>query len=211
MGPDNRSLRERLGAVWPFVSGAARPAAGLAAAFFDTAFAGPAFLLLAGVFATFFVDLPALDLVLLAAFAGVFFRVAFLEEAFLRAAFLGVAFLFLATFLFDDFLLVTLRFLPLVFLLAGADLRVAAFFLLAAVRFRFLLAVVFAGMLDSCRSEKNAGLYRARLNLEARSGAFSALSAAGSSRIRRPQKRRPEYDVDSADNRRKTGLVRALP
>jgi hypothetical protein len=109
--------------------------------------------------ATFFVDLPDFDFFLLATgLAEAFFLAAFFPEAFLRAAFFGAAVLFLATFLIDDFLLLTLRFLPVVLLLAGADLRVAAFFLLAAVRFRFLLAAFFAGMFDSCRVREKRGI-----------------------------------------------------
>jgi hypothetical protein len=156
-------------------------------------------LLLAGFFAAFFVDLPARDFVLLAAFAGAFFRVAFLDEAFLRAAFFGVAVLFLATFLFDDFLLVTLRFLPVVFLLAGADLRVAAVFLLAAVRFRFLLAVAFAGMFRLLPVREKRGIIPRQTELGSpKQGFFSAFGRRVATHTL-PQKRRPGHDADIAD------------
>ena len=66
----------------------------------------------------------------------------------------------------DDFLLVTLRFLPAVFdLLIG--LRFAAFFREVFAGLRFLLAVFFAGISYSCRFEKNAQLYIDDADMEA--------------------------------------------
>ncbi|MGH8193049.1 MAG: hypothetical protein ACREQ8_01430 [Woeseiaceae bacterium] len=193
----------------PFVSGAFRRAGGLAAAFFVDAAAGCAdFLRLAGFLAVVFFALLDFDFFLLAVrLAGAFFRITFFPEDFFpvdrRAAFLGAADLFFATFFLDDFLLLTLRFLPVVFLLAGGDLRVAAFFLLAAARFRCLLAAFLAGMFDSCRSEKNAGLYIAGPNMEARKRGFSRLwpecAAQSSPPGKRGLSRISGHRIDRAD------------
>lgn len=127
----------------------------------------------AGAFAAFFLGLDFL----------VAFLVAFLDEDFL-ADFLAAAFFVLfflpgfraadffraAGFFFDAFLaevrvlafvLLTLRFFPAVFLPAAALRAEPAEPLgrLTTARFRFLLAVFLAGMVCSCRSEKNAELY----------------------------------------------------
>jgi hypothetical protein len=127
-------------------------------------------------FAAFFpgVDFPRVD------FPGVDFLVAFLDEDFF-ADFLAEAFFVLfflpgfrtvdflraAGLLFDAFLaevrvlllvLLTLRIFPEAFLPAAA-LRPEPLGRLTTARFRFLLAAFLAGMVCSCRSEKNAELY----------------------------------------------------
>lgn len=117
--------------------------------------------------------------------AGAFLRVTFFRDAFFAAGFPAVfraaAFLRLADFFFEvfffevffdaDVFLLTLRFLPVVFLLAACFAE-AAFLLLTPARFRFLLAAFLAGIFDSCRFEKNAGLYIACPNMEAQFQGF---------------------------------------
>ena len=108
------------------------------------------------------------------------FLVGFFVPAFLAADFadffaagfarVGVFFFFEAFFA-DDFFALILCLLPAVFLLA-VDLRDAAVFLPVPARFCFLLAAFFAGMFNSCRSEKNAELYIGCLNMEAQNSAF---------------------------------------
>jgi hypothetical protein len=158
-------------------------------------------LCLVGFFATFFLRLGAF----LAAFflaAGFFFAVFFLAAFFLAAGFFFAAFFLLAVFfaagffredafLRDDFFaatffLVTLRFFAVVFFRADV-LLLATFFREAFLALLFLLADFFAGILTSCRSEKNAQLYIACIDMEARISRFlSAILGAG---IGRPERR----------------------
>lgn len=93
-----------------------------------------------------------------------FFAIFFLADL-LAADLRRAAVFFFGAFLIEDFflllltlLLLTLRLFPDAFLLTPG-LRETARALLAAARFRFLLAAFLAGMIDSCRSEKNAELY----------------------------------------------------
>ncbi len=116
-------------------------------------------------------------------FVVVFFRDTFFAEVFLLALFFAEpAADFRATAFFDDFLretdllfdvdfdldflALTLRLLPVVFLPAAA-LRGTAFFLLVPALLRFLLAAFFAGIRTPAGSEKNAELYIAWGNMEA--------------------------------------------
>ncbi len=93
-------------------------------------------------------------------------------DDFLRAAVLLVdVALFTLGFALDVWGL-TLRLLPVVFLLAAA-LRGPAFFLLAPALLRSLLAAFFAGIRTPAGSEKNAGLYIAYPKLEAQKQGFS--------------------------------------
>ncbi len=102
----------------------------------------------------------------------VVFLLTFLRDAgfFRDAALLPAGFLRAADFFFDDFFattffLLTLRFLPTGFLEA-TDLDLAADFREAFAGLRVLLAVFFAGISYSCRSEKNAQLYIACRDME---------------------------------------------
>ena len=129
----------------------------------------------AGAFAAFFpgvdfpVDFPGVDF--LVAFLGEDFFADLLAEAFFVLFFLpgfrAADFFRAAGFFFDAFLaevrvlllvLLTLRFFPEAFLPAAA-LRPEPLGRLTTARFRFLLAAFLAGMVCSCRSEKNAELY----------------------------------------------------
>ncbi len=139
--------------------------------FLPEAFRGAAFAAFAAFFvAPRFLAVVFLDVFLVDFFAADFFLLFFLP-GFRVAAFFRAGFFF-DTFLVDDlaadFLLVllTLRFVPEVFLLAPG-LRAALFGLLVPVRFAFLLAAFLAGMVGSCRSEKNAELYIGCLDMEA--------------------------------------------
>jgi hypothetical protein len=129
-----------------------RPAGFFAEAFFVT-FRRDGFLA-----ADFFAVFLAVGL---AAFRAAVFRDDFFRGDFVRAADLR------ADAVFDlDFFLVTLRFVPVAFLPADV-LRDAALFLPPPAALRLLLAAFFAGIIDSCRSEKNAELYIAGPNMEA--------------------------------------------
>jgi hypothetical protein len=118
----------------------------------------------AGVFAVFFLGVD-----FLVAFLGEDFFADLLAEAFFVLFFLlgfrAADFFRAAGFFFDALLaevrallLLTLRFFPEAFLPAAA-LRAEPFGRLTTARFRFLLAAFLAGMVCSCRSEKNAELY----------------------------------------------------
>ncbi|MDH4073054.1 MAG: hypothetical protein OEV41_08120, partial [Gammaproteobacteria bacterium] len=105
----------------------------------------------------------------------------FFEAAFFFATFFFETFFFAAGFLRDDaffgdtFFLLTFRFDPWdVFRVTG--LRPAAFFREAFAGARFLLAVFFAGIIFSCRSEKNAQLYIAVVHME---GAWDSYRPSG--------------------------------
>jgi hypothetical protein len=113
----------------------------------------PAFLLVGAFFlaATFFL--------LEVFFRAAVFRCAALFDAF----FFGVGFFFFAA---AGFFLVTLRLLDAGF--RAAAFRLAAFLFEAVAFFRFLLAVFFAGIFNSCRTEKRPGLYMAWTRREAR-------------------------------------------
>jgi len=157
-----------------------RPGVFMAAFLVLTAFFLLTFLLAAGFFfATFFL--------LAAFFAAGFLAARFLLARLLAADFLATAFLF-ATFLLladffaagffraiafcaDLFFFVTLGFFPAVFFLADG-LRLTAFFREVLAGLRFLLAVFFAGIFNSYRSEKNAQLYIAYWFMEARISRF---------------------------------------
>jgi hypothetical protein len=119
-------------------------------------------------FVTFFLsELPEADF--LVGFLAVFFvdfLAGFLADFFGVDAFLRGTDFFFDAFFFEDFFALTLRFLPAAFLLAVA-FREAVVFLPLPARFGFLLAAFFAGMLHSCRSEKNAELYIGCPNMEA--------------------------------------------
>lgn len=153
IGPDNRSFLSRncsLGAL----RGAFRVTAGrfLLATFFLAAgrFLLAALFLTAGRF-------------LLAAFfltAGRFLLAAFFLANFFADFFVVFFFetFFLARFFFNGFFLATLLLLTF---LATAFLREAV------TCFRFLLAAFFAAILNSCRTEKRAGLYIACGHMEA--------------------------------------------
>jgi hypothetical protein len=94
------------------------------------------------------------------------FRVDFFADFFDVAGFLRAPDFFFDAFLVEDFLALTLDFLPAAFLLA-VDFRDAVVFLPLPARFCFLPADFFAGMFHSCRSEKNAELYIGYPNMEA--------------------------------------------
>lgn len=141
----------------------------LAEAFLAEAFLAEAFLaeaFLAGAFlreAGFFFDFDAFFFaVFLTAFDLLFFPAAFLLTFFFVGRFLATGFLretaFFFAFFDAAFFLVTLAFLPVVFFRETAFFE-AAFLRAVPAFLRFLLAVFFAGIFDSCRSEKNAGLY----------------------------------------------------
>jgi hypothetical protein len=92
-------------------------------------------------------------------FAADFFETGFFFVGFFLATdFLRVDAFFKGFFFDEDFFLVTLVFFPAAFI-RDDDLRDAAFLRAAAALVRFLLAAFLAGIIDSCRSEKNAGLY----------------------------------------------------
>ena len=161
IGPLSKLARERTGLTGTLLSGsrlllaerapAIWRAAGALAAFLLEAVAVATFLLL-GVFELDFFWLPAF---LLADFpAADFARGAF----FLVAVFLRVPVL--------DFFLVAELFREVA--LRGADFRAAAFLPVAAAFFRLLLAVFFAGIFNSCGTEKRRGLYMASSGMEAR-------------------------------------------
>jgi len=151
-----------------------RPGAFLAAFFVLTAFFLLTFFLAAGFFFAAFL-------------AAGFLAARFLLERLLAADFLASAFLFAIFFLLADFFaagffraiaffadlffFVTLGFFPAVFFLADG-LRFTAFFREALAGLRFLLAVFFAGIFNSYRSEKNAQLYIAYWFMEARISRF---------------------------------------
>ncbi|HEX7719547.1 MAG TPA: hypothetical protein VF389_07065, partial [Woeseiaceae bacterium] len=131
------------------------------------------------VFAAFLLPLPFLAVVLRVDFVTADFLVFFFLLGFRAAAFFRAAGFFFDTFLAEDFVfvLLTLRFVPEVFLLA-AGLREELLFreepldedllgLLVPARFAFLLAAFLAGMVSSCRSEKNAELYIGCQDMEA--------------------------------------------
>jgi hypothetical protein len=125
-----------------------------------------AFFLLAAFFLT--PDL-LVDFLLAAFFRDGFLRLtAFLAATFLLGFFRAIFFLLTAFFFFagEDFFLLTLRFFDADFL--GAPFLTATFFLDAGAFFRFLLALFFAGMWYSCRTEKRPGLYMACARREAR-------------------------------------------
>jgi hypothetical protein len=122
-------------------------------------------------FAAFFVPPRFLVVVFFVDFFAADFFVPFFLPGFRLAAFFRAGFFF-DTFLVDDlaadfvFVLLTLRFVPEVFLLAPG-LREALLGLPVPARFAFLLADFLAGMVGSCRSEKNAELYIGCLDMEA--------------------------------------------
>ncbi len=137
--------------------------------FLPEAFRGVAFA--AFFFAAFFVAPRFLAVVFLVDFFAADFFLLFFLLGFRVAAFFRVGFFF-DTFLVDDLaadfflVLLTLRFVPEVFLLAPG-FREALFVLLVPARLAFLLAAFLAGMVGSCRSEKNAELYIGCLDMEA--------------------------------------------
>jgi len=129
--------------------------------FFDTFLAPERFLEAAFFFATFFFE--------------TFFRLA----DFFAAGFLREAVFFLDDFFAAAFFLLTFRLFPEVFFLF-AGLLLAAFFREALTGLRFLLGFFFAGIFCSYRSEKNAQLYIARVDMEALKKAFlPAISRLG--------------------------------
>jgi hypothetical protein len=148
--------------------------------FFATFFLAAGFFFATFFFATFFLA------------AGFFLAARFLLARLLEADFLAIAFLFATFFLLADFFVagffratafflddffadtfrfVTFRLFPEVFFRADGRL-LAAFFREDLAALRFLLAVFFAGILTSCRSEKNAQLYIACSDMEARISRF---------------------------------------
>jgi hypothetical protein len=109
----------------------------------------------------------AADFLATAFFFATFFLADFFTAGFFRAtAFLRVDFL-AVTF----FLLTLLDFVAAFFLVEGLPL--ATFFREALAGLRFLLAVFFAGIFYSYRSEKNAQLYIGCADMEARISRFS--------------------------------------
>jgi hypothetical protein len=125
----------------------------------------------AGAFAAFFprLDFPGVDFLpdfldedLFADFLAETFFVLFFLPGFRAADFFRAAGFFFDAFLAEDrvllLVLFTLRFFPEAFLPAAA-LRAEPLRRLTTARFRFLLAAFLAGMVCSCRSEKNAELY----------------------------------------------------
>jgi hypothetical protein len=159
--------------------------AGFFAAFFLATFFLAAFFLVAGFFfatffllAAFFFDgFLAARFLLARRFAADFFATAFLLATFLLlAAFFAAGFFRATDFFLDDFfaatfLFATLRFVPDDFLRVDG-LLLAAFFREDLAGLRFLLAVFFAGILISYRTEKNAQLYIAALHMEAQNSRF---------------------------------------
>jgi hypothetical protein len=147
--------------------------AGLGAFLFETCFFAAGFVfatffLLAGFLADgFFVAARfllacrlAADFLAIALLVATFF---FLADFFAAGFFRATAF-FVDDFLADTFRVVTLRFFPAVFFRADG-VRLAAFF-------RAELAVFFAGISTSSRSQKNAQLYIACIYMEARISRF---------------------------------------
>ncbi len=183
IGPDSMSLRLLVGfisslrlagaraAVLLRLSGLLaaiflRPGAFFAAFFLATFFLATGFFLAAFFFATFFFLAGFFDAGLLAArfllarlLAADFLATAFLFATFFLladffpAGFLRATAFFLDAFFADIVFFVTLRLFPAVFFLADG-LRFAAFFREALAGLRFLLAVFFAGILNSCRPRK---------------------------------------------------------
>ena len=141
IGPESKSERGRAGGFR------------LATAFLrELAFLRDTFFLLGFFFETFFFD----DF-----FAGFFF-----EGFFLLADFFFEAVDFLDVRFFDgDFFRVTLRLLAAFFF--EAAFFDATFFRDEVAFFRFLLAVLLAGISNSCRTEKRRGLYIACPCMEA--------------------------------------------
>lgn len=122
--------------------------------------------------AAFFVPVLFLAVVFLVVFLPAGFFVLFFLLGLRTAAFFRAAGFFFETFLAEDLaadfvlVLLTLRFVPEVFLLAPG-LREVLLGLLVPARFAFLLAAFLAGMVSSCRSEKNAELYIGCQHMEA--------------------------------------------
>jgi hypothetical protein len=186
MGPVSKLLRDRAGRTGIFFAGgrfllAERepdgfPAAG--ALFFvlvdlreDVFFVAVAFFLAATFLVPTFFELGFFELGFFdAAFLAVFFLLtAFFFATFFLLTFFFAVFLPEAAFLLLDavaFFLVTLRFLGAA--LPAAALRGADFFLAVVDVFRCLLAVFFAGIFYSWRTEKRRGLYMACAGMEAR-------------------------------------------
>lgn len=197
MGPESRSSRER----FVLDGDAARPDCFLEAAFFDDLFFDTFFAvdLPAAFFRDTFFGAAFFAFFLLAPLREADFFAAFLLPAFLVDFLVVFPADFLATFFFadlraagfrraadfffdallvEDFFLVllTLRFFPealLPIFLPAPALREGARVLAVPARFRFLLAAFLAGMIDSCRSEKNAELYIGCPDMEAREQGFS--------------------------------------
>jgi hypothetical protein len=94
-----------------------------------------------------------------------------LLAAFFAAGFFRATDFFLDDFFAATFLFATLRFVPDDFLRVDG-LLLAAFFREDLAGLRFLLAVFFAGILISYRTEKNAQLYIAALHMEAQNSRF---------------------------------------
>lgn len=194
MGPDSISALERGLRGEGFRS----TGSGFATSFLRTGalwltFLLPAFFLAEGlVLATFFLDaFLATGFFLLTFFllAGFFFETFFLVTFFLdpdffldtffvdffAAGFLRATVFFFDAFFVDAFFLVTFDFLPVgFFLLTGV--RLAAFFREVLAGLRFLLALFFAGIVYSCRFEKNAQLYIDECDMEALKKTFSRQS-----------------------------------
>jgi hypothetical protein len=103
--------------------------------------------------------------------AVAFWLTVFVPAALPAADFFGGAFFLVATFLrltVLAFFLVAVLFRDAV--LRAAVFRAAAFLPVAAAFFRCLLAVFFAGIFNSCGTEKRRGLYMASPDREARFG-----------------------------------------
>jgi hypothetical protein len=154
-------------------------AAGFFLATFFATFFFATFFFVTFFFATFFLlaDFFAARFLLARRLAADFLAIAFLFatffffEDFFAAGFLRATAFFRGAFRADAFFLVTLRFFPALFLRADA-LPLATFFREVLLALRFLLAVFFAGILTSCRFEKNAQLYIACTYMEAQSSRF---------------------------------------
>ena len=193
IGPDKRSLRRfalerlmgtlRATAFLPAVFLRLRP---VAAAFLVlTAFFLAIFFLATGFFfvtvfllARFFTgDFAAARFLDARLFAADFLATAFLFVTFFfRADFFAAGFFRATDFFLDDFFADTFFLLTVLFLVTGFflvdGLLLAAFFREAFAGLRFLLAVFFAGIVNSYRSEKNAQLYIACRHMEARISRF---------------------------------------
>jgi hypothetical protein len=102
-----------------------------------------------------------------------FFLATFFLDDFLATGFFRVTAFFFDAFFVDAFFLLTLDFLPTDFFLL-TELRLAALFREAFAGLRFLLALFFAGISYSCRSEKNAQLYIDGADMEALKSRFSS-------------------------------------
>lgn len=156
-----------------------RPGAFLAAFFVLTAFFLLTFFLADGFFfaafmaAGFLAARFLLERLLAADFlaSAFLFAIFFLLADFFAAGFFRAIAFFLDAVFADIFFFVTLGFFPAVFLLVDG-LLFAAFFREALASLRFLLAVFFAGIFNSGRSEKNAQLYIAWWYMEARISRF---------------------------------------